>query len=86
MSSKFYELRAFKGDRPVRNPNRLLEPLDLADPEGTKSLLTGHLLAVAERDGRNRREAHLYHFDVHEVRGEHVQRDAMFHFSMPVVG
>ncbi|MET8278312.1 hypothetical protein [Micromonospora sp. NPDC005174] len=84
MPSKFYELRVFKGDRPVRTAQRLLEPLDLADPDGTKDLLTRHLYAAAERDGRSRREAHLYHFDVHEVRGEHVQREWMFQFSIPV--
>jgi hypothetical protein len=85
MPSKFYELRVFKGDRPVRTADRLLEPLDLADPDGTKDLLKRHLYAAAERDGKSRRDAHLYHFEVHAVRGEHVDRNPMFKFSVPVV-
>lgn len=81
---KLYELRAFRGDRPVRTTGRLLVTLDLDDPASVNDLLTRHLIAVAERDGTNRRKAHLYHVDLHQIRGEHVDREPFFQFSAPV--
>jgi hypothetical protein len=81
---KWFELRAYRGARPVRTAGKILDALDLDNPEGTKDLLTRHLLAVAERDGARRRDAHLYHLDVHEIHGERVARDPFFQFSIPV--
>ncbi|MFI2663311.1 hypothetical protein [Micromonospora carbonacea] len=81
---KLYELRVFKGQQPVRVANRLLVTLDLADPASVNDLLRRHLLAIAERDGATRRDAHLYHVNVHEVRNERAERDASFQFSTPV--
>lgn len=88
-SPKLYELRVFRGEREVRTANRLREVLDLndRDPETvqrTRDLLRRHLHAAAQRAGAPRRDAHLYHFEVHEVRGEHVDNRALFQFSVPV--
>lgn len=85
MSSKSYELRVFKGRREVDPPNKLRDVLDLDDAERTKALLTGHLLAAAERAGAGRNQAHLFHLDVHEVRGDRAESRPLFAFSVPVV-
>jgi len=82
---KLYELRVFKGRREVDAPNKLRDVLDLDDAHGTKRLLTGHLLAAAEWAGVGRSQAHLFHLDVHEVRGERAENRALFQFSVPVV-
>ncbi len=81
---KLYELRVFRGRREVDTPNRLRDVLDLDDAEGTKALLKGHLLAAAERAGVGRSQAHLFHLDVHEVRGDRAENRALFQFSVPV--
>lgn len=81
---RLYELRVFEGTRPVRTANRLLESLDLTDPVGVRDLLRRHLLAVAERETGDRRRAHRYHLDVHEMRGDRADRDWSFQFSVPV--
>ncbi|WP_431728545.1 hypothetical protein [Verrucosispora sp. TAA-831] len=81
---KLYELRAFNGTRQVRIAGRLLVALDLDNPESVNDLLRRHLLAIAERDGARRRDAHLYHVDVHEVRGDRASRDVFFQFGLPV--
>jgi hypothetical protein len=85
---KTYELRVFKRDRELRQGAEAIRvPLDLGDPSGTADLLERHLIAAAERDGARRSEAHLYHFEVHEVYGgEHVERKVAFKFSLPVEG
>ncbi|WP_433460668.1 hypothetical protein [Micromonospora sp. CA-248212] len=82
---KTYELRVFQGRREVDTPNRLRDVLDLDDARGTNVRLTGHLLAAAERAGHGRDRAHLFHLDVHEVRGERAEGRALFQFSVPVV-
>lgn len=86
MSSKLYELKVFKGTRPVQTPNRLTEVLDFAhpEPEVVKDLLRRHLIAVALRDGGRRQDAHLYHLDIHEVRNERPERDVLHTFALPV--
>ncbi|MEU0078494.1 hypothetical protein ABZY58_11410 [Micromonospora tulbaghiae] len=83
-SPKTYELRVFRGQQPVRAANRLRVALDPTDAQGTEDVLRRHLYAVAEREGVNRRDAHLFHLDVHEVRGDHVDGRAAFQFSVPV--
>lgn len=87
MPSKLYELRVFRGRREVDTPNKLRDVLDLSDAEAerTKALLTGHLLAAAERAGVGRHQAHLFHLDVHEVHGDRAENRALFQFSVPVV-
>jgi hypothetical protein len=84
MPPKLYELKVFKGTNRVRGAAQLLESLDLADPVATKDLLRRHLLAVAERDGASRRNAHLYHLDVHEFRDGRPENKVLFTFSVPV--
>lgn len=84
MPPKLYELKVFKGRNKVATANRLLESLDLTNPEVVKDLLRRHLLAVAERDGATRREAHLYHLDIHELRDNRAERDALFTFALPL--
>jgi len=86
MTSKLYELRAYKGSEQVRDTHRLVEALDLGDAAGTKDLLVRHLLAVAERDGSPRDRVHLYHLDVHETRDGRPERQVLFTFAVPVEG
>ncbi|MCW6003830.1 hypothetical protein K1W54_04435 [Micromonospora sp. CPCC 205371] len=83
---KTYELRVFKRDREItRGAEAIRVPLDLSNAETTRDLLERHLIAAAERDGAHRREAHLYHFEAHEVySGEHVERRTAFKFSLPI--
>lgn len=85
MPSKLYELRVYKGTQQVRTANRITCALNLDDPDAVNDLLSRHLYAAAERDGANRREAHLYHLDIYEMRGEHVDNRAAFQFALPVV-
>ncbi|MEV1315408.1 hypothetical protein AB0J14_04905 [Micromonospora arborensis] len=85
MPSKSYELRVFKGRREADPPNKLRDVLDLTEAERTKALLTGHLLAAAERAGVGRSQAHLFHLDVHEVHGDRADNRPLFAFSVPVV-
>lgn len=84
MSLKFYELRPFKGRQPILVAGRLLVALDLDDVAGVNDLLRRHLLAVAERDDATRNDAHLYHLNVHKIRGDRVDQDPFFQFSVPV--
>lgn len=84
MPSKLYELRAYKGQREVQTPNRLLVALDLTDPDATNDLLRRHLIAVAVRDGANRSDAHMYHLTVHETRDGRPERSALATFALPV--
>ncbi len=82
---KMYELRVYRDNRPVRTVNQLVEALDWDDAEHTRDLLSRHLYAVAEREGVGRRQAHLFHLDIHEMRGDRVERHPKHQFSVPVV-
>lgn len=84
MPPKLYELRVFKGDRQVRTANRLAVVLDFSDPERVNDQLRRHVHAVAERDGAQRRDAHLYHVDVHETRDGRAENRALHTYALPV--
>lgn len=84
MSPKLYELRPFRGERPVRTLDRLLVSLDLTDADGTDDLLRRHLIAVALREGVRRGEAHMFHLDIHEVRNSRPEHTVLFVYSVPV--
>lgn len=82
---KMYELRVYRGSQMVRTVNHLNESLDWDDSEKTRDLLSRHLYAVAERDGTSRQNAHLYHLEIHEMRGDRAERHPKHMFALPVV-
>lgn len=84
MPPKLYEMKVYKGRNQVREAGRLLESLDLTDPDAVRDLLRRHLIAVALRDGARRADAHMYHLDIHEVRNERPENAVLFTFSVPV--
>jgi hypothetical protein len=84
MPSKLYELRVFKGQREVSVASRLRTPLDQSYPDLLNDLLRRHLFAVAERQGMRRDQAHLFHLDVHELRGDRADNNVLFAFALPV--
>ena len=84
---KYYELRAFRGTREVREAAPYVTTLDLDEKFGLATLLNRHLIAVCERAGARTSDAHMFHLEVREMDDRMRPLDnSVFRWALPIDG